>query len=173
MKRLKIAPRPAALLVREADDMGVVPYDELADGLYPDEAAYQIDNDRVAVSVDRQRLANGGGAVFTAWARWIDAKGRTRTDPHGQEVEIEVRHTANAERLAEMGADVVAAEMLRLVLGEATAIPWSDEMRANSSIREAIKLSCHSASPDPAALLAAPARRRSPRPRKAIDGVKP
>lgn len=161
--------RSEEMLDRAPAEDGVAPYDIVAPGLYPDESAVVLDEgSAVAVSVERRRLPTGAGVAFTAWARWIEGDGATMLDAHGQEVETIATWTADPPTLDRHGADALAREMLLAVLGEApTLLPpgpdlelperpviaWTDEWRANVSVRAAIACCRPPASPDAAALL--------------------
>lgn len=63
------------------------PEEQIAPGLFPGEALYEIDGvGLAAVSVDTRRLENGAGIAITAKVRAIEPDGTSKTDPHGQEI---------------------------------------------------------------------------------------
>lgn len=159
----KADPQPGA---RDA----ALAYEDIGPGLYPDETAVKLDTgELVAVSVRPEWLANGSGVALRGWARWIDADGRTHLCPSGQDVELEFCHTASAVDVAAHGVPALAAEVLKLLLGEEPAeveiddgtaplIGWSPEVRLNASIRHAItSVAATKTASDAGALLGLPA----------------
>ncbi|MDP8994029.1 MAG: hypothetical protein M3N07_03450 [Pseudomonadota bacterium] len=145
-------------------------HEERGPGLYDDgEVAVRLDSGHyVAASVSWRVLDNGGGVAFEACARWIHGDGATRLDRHGQHVKRSLTYNVPAPRVAELGLQAIAREMLHAVLGEPPTmralgdgsgetlplIPWSDESRLNANIRQAIALTAETAPRmDAAALL--------------------
>ncbi|MEO7466712.1 MAG: hypothetical protein ABIV36_06855 [Sphingobium limneticum] len=122
-------------------------------GVLPGETAVQLDtesSDLVAVSCPSERDALSNTVNFSPRARWIDGAGVTRTDSAGRDVTTTLTHGMAADRVNELGSAVVVKECLLLVLGEpltpdpepehagVTLIPWSADVVARCSIRNAI-----------------------------------
>lgn len=115
----------------QPDEDTPAPYDQIAPGLYPDELAVRLNTgELVAVSVERRRLKNGAGMEFRTWARHIEEDGRTKLDPHGEEMELETTFSASHDFIHrrgsgdEDGEEVIARELMNLMLGEEpTVVP--------------------------------------------------
>jgi hypothetical protein len=92
----------------------------LGPGLYPSEVALALSGGAlVAAGLETAWLPNNGGVSFTAWARWIEADGSSRTTAQGERAEIEFRYTADAATIAAMGGvEAIGRELLLAVLGE-------------------------------------------------------
>jgi hypothetical protein len=76
------------------------------------------DGNLVAVQCPVARDPQSNATVFSAAARWIDASGAQRMDDAGHMVATAKTHSANAEQITALGANVIARECLYLVLGE-------------------------------------------------------
>lgn len=118
-------PNPWVWVEEGAERPLVVPYDEVAPGLYPGETVVELDTGEIiAVSVATKRLANGGGLEFRGWARQIEPDGRTKRDPAGQEMELEFPTSASPAVLAaletdeETAKDRISREVMLMMLGE-------------------------------------------------------
>lgn len=106
----------------------------------------------VAVTIDRERLENGGGTVFSASATWIDNTGAPKTDGTGI-VASATTFNADAAVIAANGEDALARALLLTVLGEdQSVIPFSSDFKGNVSIRAHIA-SAQAPAPDPMTLL--------------------
>jgi hypothetical protein len=129
-----LSPQPAQRDSSLADD-------EIGPGLYPDEAAVELDDGSlVAVSAVAKWQENGAGVILTGCARHIDADGTTHLCPYGAHVETSFSHTAGAGQVAQVGVDAIAKEMMLAMLGEPLTglVQWSPELLTNVSIRAAI-----------------------------------
>lgn len=114
----KIAPRDPVMLIRDPNGIPS-PYDERAPGLYPDETALALeDGTEVAVSVERHWLGNGAGIGFHAFARAIEEDGTTKLSPNEKHIEAALTFNCDPLTLAAFGADNIAADLARVVLGE-------------------------------------------------------
>lgn len=141
-------------------------YDDIAPGLYPDEAIYELDTGQlVAVSIrtDRHKITNG--LVFQAWARAIEEDGSTRLDTLGEELEIEHRHPVDQGILEQRSIPEIAKDVMHLLLGEPVAardvdgaqVEWialPPDVRNALSIRSAIKAADEAAELNVADILA-------------------
>lgn len=109
----KIEPRAEELLVRPG------PYDEVAPGLYPDEAVVELDTgERVAVSVEEDYRDGDLGVNLRGYARWIEDDGSTHRAPDGTPVEtVGCAGVAHFE-IKERGLDAYRSAMLKMMLGE-------------------------------------------------------
>lgn len=132
-------------------------YDQRGPGLYPGETALDLGSRLyVAVSVEPTWLDNGAGVDLWGNVRWIEKSGATHLTAAEQHVETNIRHSAPAEFLKVHPLEVVMRETLLLLIGETVeepAVMWSDEVRAQASIRTAVESVRQAKAPDAAALL--------------------
>lgn len=108
----KLATQPAP---RAADAAPIAP------GLYPGEVAVTLSNgDLAAVFVDGTPMPNNAGMVFYGSARAINADGSTKLFGTANiELVTETQHTSCHEDVARLGAQAIANELIKAVLGEA------------------------------------------------------
>lgn len=113
------------------------------------ETVVQLDTGHfVAVQCLTSRTPAGGATVFRADARNVSVEGVTQLDASSRPIAVSFPTTVSAGDAVAMTAAVVTKECLLLVLGETltpdaahagiTIIPWSAEVVAQGSIRNAI-----------------------------------
>lgn len=149
-----IGDRDEAMLERTPGRLS--PYDQVAPGLYPDETALLLDGKHeVAVSVERKWLPNGAGIAFHAFARLIEKDGATQLTEGEDHIESAVTFHCDPVTLEQFGADAIATDLARIVIGEEPAllrdvpvdgedpikvpvVALSEEVLSNASIRAQI-----------------------------------
>lgn len=108
-------------------------------GLYPDETALRLDSGQlVAVSMRIDRDAMSQGFTLLGWVRAIDDTGQTLTDMGSAELEIEHRHTVDAQVAAGSTPEDLAREFTHAMLGEDNSLALADEVADSINIRLAL-----------------------------------
>lgn len=104
------------LELRSAD----LPYDQIGPGLYPDETVVEVaGKTKVAVSVERHWMENGGGIGFHGYARVIEDDGSTKLiQPGDKHFEASLSYHAPPEDIKKFGADEIATDVALIILGE-------------------------------------------------------
>lgn len=121
------------------DDIALKP---LRVGIAPSAVVELDTGDLVALRYEASRThVNTLACHAMAWLVDADGDAQANVDSRSVPVMTEYRHNASAVELAQIGAETLATELTRLVLGEhvePSPIPWPQSTRDAASIRNAI-----------------------------------
>lgn len=125
----------------QRDDIPLKPLDALVVA----QLVVELDDTHDLVALHYVATRTNGNTLSCHGRAWLlDADGdpQANVDSAQRPVLAQFKHNASAAQLAALGADTLAQEVTRLVLGEPAAdpppIPWPQDVRDSVSIRNAI-----------------------------------